>query len=78
MSNYFDTIRLPQKERKENPIMPTISFTREIELSKEDFEKIEASEPSPLFKELYAKAEAKRSKTNLNHNLIKQYTDNQN
>lgn len=55
--------------------MPTISFTREIKLSKEDFEKIEASEPSLLFKELYAKAEAKRSKVDINHNLIKQYIE---
>ena len=53
--------------------MPTISFTREIKLTKEDFEKIEASKPSPLFKEIYAKAEAKRSEVDINHNLIKQY-----
>lgn len=58
--------------------MPTISFTREIKLTKEDFEKIEASEPSPLFKELYAKIEAKHSKIDIDHNLIKQYIDNQN
>ena len=55
--------------------MPTISFTREIKLSKEDFEKIEASEPSPLFKKLYAKAEAKRSEVYINQNLIKQYIE---
>lgn len=53
--------------------MPTISFTREIKLTKEDFKKIEASEPSPLFKKLYAKAEEKRSEVDINHNLIKQY-----
>lgn len=58
--------------------MPTISFTRDIKLSKEDFEKIEASEPSPFFKELYAKAEAKRSEVDIHHNLINQYIDNQN
>lgn len=57
--------------------MPTISFTREIKLSKEDFEKIEASEPSPLFKELYAKAEAKRSKANLPKDWIQKYINNQ-
>lgn len=55
--------------------MPTISFTREIKLTKEDFEKIEASELSPLFKEIYAKAEAKRSEVNINHNLIKRYIE---
>lgn len=73
--NYFGIIRLPK--RKENLIMPTISFTREIKLTKEDFEKIEASEPSPLFKKIYTKAEAKRSEVDINHNLIKQYLDNQ-
>lgn len=55
--------------------MPTISFTREIKLTKEDFEKIEDSEPSPLFKKIYAKAEAKRSEVNINHNLIKRYIE---
>lgn len=55
--------------------MPTISFTREIKLTKEDFEKIEASEPSPLFKKIYTKAEAKRSEVNINHNLIKRYIE---
>ena len=53
--------------------MATMSITRNITISKEDLEKIQSSEPTPLLKEVYIAAEAKRSKVKLPENWIEKY-----
>ncbi len=50
--------------------MATMSITRNITISQEDFEKIQASKPTQLLKEVYAAVEAKRSKVKLPENWI--------
>lgn len=59
--------------KKGSVIMATMSITRNITISKEDFEKIQSSEPTPLLKEVYATVEAKRSKVKLPENWIEKY-----
>ena len=70
-ADYYAIIRLSRK--KGSVIMATISITRNITISKEDFEKIQSSEPTPLLKEVYATVEAKRSKVKLPENWIEKY-----
>ena len=53
--------------------MATMSITRNITISKEDLEKIQSSEPTPLLKEVYIAVEAKRSKVKLPENWIEKY-----
>ncbi|MBF6978125.1 hypothetical protein IU403_03075 [Aerococcaceae bacterium zg-BR22] len=53
--------------------MATMSITRDITISKEDFEKIQASEPTPLLKEVYKTVEEKRPKVKLPENWIEKY-----
>lgn len=70
-ADYYAIIRLLRK--KGSVIMATMSITRNITISKEDFEKIQSSEPTPLLKEVYATVEAKRSKVKLPENWIEKY-----
>lgn len=53
--------------------MATMSITRNITISKEDLEKIQSSEPTPLLKEVYTAVEEKRSKVKLPENWIEKY-----
>ena len=59
--------------KKGSVIMATMSITRNITISKEDLEKIQSSEPTPLLKEVYTAVEAKRSKVKLPENWIEKY-----
>ena len=59
--------------KKGSVIMATMSITRNITISKEDFKKIQSSDPTPLLKEVYATVEAKRSKVKLPENWIEKY-----
>ena len=67
---YYAIIELSRK--KGSVIMATMSITRNITISKEDLEKIQSSEPTPLLKEVYT-VEAKRSKVKLPENWIEKY-----
>ena len=53
--------------------MATMSITRNITISKEDFEKIQISDSTPLLKEVYVAVEAKRYKVKLSENWIEKY-----
>lgn len=68
---YYAIIELSRK--KGSVIMATMSITRNITISKEDLEKIQSSEPTPLLKEVYTAVEAKRSKVKLPENWIEKY-----
>ena len=68
---YYAIIELSRK--KGSVIMATMSITRNITISKEDLEKIQSSEPTPLLKEVYIAVEAKRSKVKLPENWIEKY-----
>ncbi|MBS4462277.1 hypothetical protein JXA27_06860 [Aerococcaceae bacterium zg-B36] len=53
--------------------MPTMSITRDIKISKEDFEKIQAAKPTPLLEAVHKTVESKRSKVQLSKNWIEKH-----